>query len=98
MGRKDTEAAASAVRGLTDALEGSDCQILWHYYQEKRPGCLRESERTAKSRYAGSVRSRCIRSTGETSLKKRRKKRRRKHRKKHKNRERERRFMGSEAV
>ena len=30
----------------------------------KRPGCLRESERTAKSRYAGSVRSRCIRSTG----------------------------------
>ena len=35
MGRKDTEAAASAVRGLTDALEGSDCQILWHYYQEK---------------------------------------------------------------
>ena len=35
VGRKDTEAAASAVRGLTDALEGSDCQILWHYYQEK---------------------------------------------------------------
>ncbi len=35
MERKDTEAAASAVRGLTDALEGSDCQILWHYYQEK---------------------------------------------------------------
>lgn len=64
VGRKDTEAAASAVRGLTDALEGSDCQILWHYYQEKDQDVCRESERTAKSRYAGSVRSRCIRSTG----------------------------------
>lgn len=64
VGRKDTEAAASAVRGLTDALEGSRLSDPMALLSGKRPGCLRESERTAKSRYAGSVRSRCIRSTG----------------------------------
>ena len=51
VGRKDTEAAASAVRGLTDALEGSDCQILWHYYQEKdQDVCEKVKEKKIKNR------------------------------------------------
>ena len=47
--------------GCTGRFRLSDPMAL---LSGKRPGCLRESERTAKSRYAGSVRSRCIRSTG----------------------------------
>ena len=50
VGRKDTEAAASAVRGLTDALEGSDCQILWHYYQEKDQDVQSALSRSARRR------------------------------------------------
>ena len=47
--------------GCTGRFRLSDPMAL---LSGKRPGCLRKSERTAKSRYAGSVRSRCIRSTG----------------------------------
>ena len=64
VGRKDIGSGSQCsprAYGCTGRFRLSDSMAL---LSGKRPGCLRESERTAKSRYAGSVRSRCIRSTG----------------------------------
>lgn len=34
-GSEESEATANAVRGFTDALKDTDCQIAWCYYQQK---------------------------------------------------------------
>lgn len=47
-GGKETEATESAVRGLTDALEGSDCHIVWRYYQEKDQDVCEKVKEQAK--------------------------------------------------